>query len=193
MRAFAAIYFTAHYGVSRATLSALVLLVGIGAVAGVIGGGWLSERLLARKWIRARIAVPSVSLLVSVVFFAPAIVLTDLWFGIALLTLGTAALAAANPSIDAARLDIMHPRLWGRAEAGRTVLRSALEGSAPILLGLLSGWLGGGESGLMWTYVLMLIPLLAASALAIPALQTYPRDVATAVASRHKLSNCQPR
>ena len=103
--------------------------------------------------------------------------------GFAFLTFGSAFLAAANPPLDAARLDIVHARLWGRAEAGRMALRGLLEGIAPILFGWVSGVLGGGNRGLDWTFMIMLVPVLAASTLAIPARRTYPADVATADAS----------
>jgi hypothetical protein len=42
-----------------------------------------------------------------------------------LLILGAFLLGVPNPPMDAARLDIMHPRLWGRAEGVRTVLLAA--------------------------------------------------------------------
>jgi hypothetical protein len=122
--------------------------------------------------------------------FAPAIVVTSAIVGVALLTCGTAALAAANPPIDAARLDVVPARLWGRGEAGRMALRGLLEGGAPLLVGAMAEWLGGGATGLEWTLLIMLAPVVAASSLAIPARRTYPRDVATAVASAH---NLQPR
>ncbi|MGH8296478.1 MAG: MFS transporter, partial [Steroidobacteraceae bacterium] len=85
--------------------------------------------------------------------------------------------------IDAARLDIVTSRMWGRGEAGRMALRSFFEGGAPLLFGALSEWLGGGQGGLMWTFLIMLIPMLIASFLGVSARKTYLRDVATAAAS----------
>ena len=35
----------------------------------------------------------------------------------------------------------------------------------------------------MWTFLIMLVPMLAASSLVLPGLRSYPRDVATAAAS----------
>ena len=99
------------------------------------------------------------------------------------LMVGTGLLSAALAPIDAARLDIIHPRLWGRGEAGRMALRAGFEGGAPLLFGAMSVWLGGGTSGLMWTLLIMLIPMLIAGSLVVPGLRTYPRDVATAAAS----------
>ncbi len=187
IRGFAMIYLTQHYSVSRSTLSALVVVIGIGAIVGVIAGGRLSRYMLDRGLMQARILVPGAVLFLSTLFIAPAIWTTNVVLGIGLLTVGAGLLAAANPPIDAARLDIVHPLMWGRGESGRMALRALLEGGAPILFGAASGWLGGGGTGLKWTYLIMLIPVLAASALAIPAYFTYPRDVATASASVERL------
>ena len=192
VRAFGMIYLTEHYGVSRSTMSALVVVIGLGTLAGVIFGGRFSQWLLGRRWLTIRIDLPGVALFVAVLLIAPAVWTTNVYLGIGLFTLGAAALAAANPAIDAARLDIIHPRLWGRAESGRMALRAGLEGGAPLLFGLMSDWLGGGESGLQWTFLLMLIPVLVASSLAVPARRTYLRDVATASASLKALSGRTP-
>ncbi len=191
IRGFAMIYLTEHYGVSRGTLSALVIIIGLGALAGVMAGGRLSRLMLDRGWIQARVLVPGAALFLATLFIGPGMWTSNVYLGIGLLTLGTAMLAAANPPIDAARLDIVPALMWGRGESGRMALRALLEGGAPILFGAVSSWLGGGEVGLKWTYMIMLVPLLAASALAIPAYFSYPRDVATAAASAERLRDEQ--
>ena len=87
-------------------------------------------------------------------------------------------------SVDAARLDIMVPLLWGRAAGVRTALRTGAQALAPLLFGAVSDYVfGGGRSGLQWTFVLMLLPLAASANFLFNALSTYPRDVATAAAS----------
>jgi hypothetical protein len=78
--------------------------------------------------------------------------------------------------------------MWGRSESGRTALRSFFEGSAPLLFGAVSEWLGGGDEALMWTFILMLITLLLAGMFSLAARRTYPPDVATAAASVEKTS-----
>lgn len=191
VRGFGMVYMTGHYDVSRSAMSALAVIIGLGGLAGIILGGVISQWLLDRKWLTARILVPGITIFVSVLFFAPAIYFRNLWIGMPLLTGGAFMLAAANPPIDAARLDIMHPRLWGRAEAGSMALRGIAEGGAPLLFGVVSEWLGGGVSGLEWTFLVMLVPVLIASSLAIPARLTYPRDVATAAKSQKETSKDQ--
>jgi predicted MFS family arabinose efflux permease len=182
-RAFAMIYITQHYHIARSVVSPLVFVVGIGTLAGTIIGGRLSERLLRKGKADARIIVAAVALALSVPILGVAIWTSSALLGIGLLTIGAGVLSAAVAPIDAARLDIVHPRMWGRGEAGRMALRSLFEGGAPLLFGALSEWLGGGQNGLMWTFLIMLIPMLVASLLGVKARKTYLRDVATAAAS----------
>lgn len=182
-RAFAMIYITQHYHISRGVVSSLVFVVGIGALAGTVAGGRISEQLLRKGKADARIVVAAVALAASVPILGFAIWTSNAILGIGLLTVGAGALSAAVAPIDAARLDIVLPRMWGRGEAGRMALRSTFEGGAPLLFGAMSGWLGGGQQGLMWTFIIMLVPMLVASLLGVVARKTYLRDVATAAAS----------
>jgi predicted MFS family arabinose efflux permease len=182
-RAFAMIYITQHYHITRSVVSPLVFVVGIGTLAGTVAGGRLAERLLRKGQADARIVVAAMALALSVPILGLAIWVSSALLGIALMTIGAGVLSAAVAPIDAARLDIVHPRMWGRGEAGRMALRSTFEGGAPLLFGALSEWLGGGQSGLMWTFLIMLVPMLVASLLGVWARKTYLRDVATAAAS----------
>jgi len=182
-RAFAMIYITQHYHITRGIVSSLVFVVGIGTLAGTITGGRLAERLLRKGKADARIVVAAVALALSVPILGVAIWTSSALLGIGLMTIGAGVLSAAVAPIDAARLDIVHSRMWGRGEAGRMALRSTFEGGAPLLFGALSEWLGGGQNGLMWTFLIMLIPMLIASLLGVKARKTYLRDVATAAAS----------
>jgi predicted MFS family arabinose efflux permease len=201
LRTFAIIFATGHYGISKPTATTLVIIIGAGALAGVYAGGRIADRLLRRGHIRARVAVPAVCLLALTPVLAPAIATTSVAVALPLLILGAFLLGAPNPPLDAARLDIMHPRLWGRAEAVRTVLRSLGEAAAPTLFGYVSQYVFGGPgsasgsgtgaagaaaghgTGLEYTFLVFLVPLLIAGLLGLTALRTYPRDVATASAS----------
>ena len=91
---------------------------------------------------------------------------------------------AQNPPLDAARLDVMVPLLWGRAEGVRTFLRTLAMALAPLLFGVLSDYVfGGGREGLQRTFLVMLVPLSGSAFFLFKGLRTYPRDVATAAAS----------
>jgi len=183
VRAFMMIFFTAQWHITRGTLAGAVAAIGLGALGGVIMGGRLSEHLLRKGQLNSRLNVPAIGLLASVPPLALAFWVHSAWLGVPLATIGVALLSAAIAPIDAARLDIVHPDLWGRGEAGRMVLRSALDGSAPVLFGILAMELGGGTGGLERTMLLMLLPMLAAGCLVVPARRTYARDVMTAAAS----------
>lgn len=184
LRTYALLFATDHYDITKSVASTLVLIVGIGALTGVIVGGRLADRLLRHSHIRARVGVPTVTLVATTIALAPAVFTTNLATALPLLTVGAGFLGAANPPLDAARLDIMHPRLWGRAEAVRTVLRNVGEAIAPVTFGFVSQHVfGGGGGGLTDTLLLMLTALLGAAALGVVGLRTYPADVATAAAS----------
>ena len=199
LRAFSVLFATSHYGLSKPVADMLLLVTGLGAIAGVFAGGRVADRLLRRGWVNARVVVPAICLLALCPVLAAAIAVPAAVVAVPLLMAGAFLLGAPNPPLDAARLDIMHPSLWGRAEGIRTVLRTLAEASAPALFGYVSQYAfgaraagagstgGGGASGtgtgLEYTFLVFLLPLAAAGLLALLATRTYPRDVATARAS----------
>ncbi|MFF2650261.1 MFS transporter [Streptomyces sp. NPDC058045] len=187
LRSFATLFATHQYGVSTSVAGLLVLVVAVGSLAGVLVGGRIADRL-GRRRNDARVLVPTVCLLTMPFLAAPAFHSEALPVALPLLMCSTALLGAANPPLDAARLDIVPPLLWGRAEATRTVLRTAGEAVAPTLFGWVSVHVFTGGDALQDTLLLFLLPLFAAGGLGLLALRTYPRDVATATASVHALT-----
>jgi sugar phosphate permease len=183
IRSFAIVYAMRQYSLPKSVASLLVVVIGAGAVVGVLAGGRLTDRLLRRGHPRVRVAVPAVCLLILTPVLAAAVASTDALLAVPLLAIGTAILAAANPPFDAARLDIMHPRLWGRAEAVRTALRSIAETSGPVGLGLVADALHTVPQGWTYSVLLFMAPLPVAGLIALLGLRTYLRDVATALAS----------
>ncbi|HEU5476554.1 MAG TPA: MFS transporter [Gaiellaceae bacterium] len=172
-----------QYGISQATASSLLLVVGAGALAGVLAGGTVGDWLLKRGFLNARVMTPAVAAALTAVLFIPAIFTRGAVTAVPYLVAAAFFLGAQNPPLDAARLDIMPPLLWGRAEAVRTLLRSLAMALAPLLFGAVSDYVfGGGRSGLQWTFVVMLVPLGASSWLLFKGLRTYPADVAAAAA-----------
>ena len=181
LRTFGVVYVRKHFGVSQAEAGPLVLIIGIGAIAGLVAGGWFADRWLGQGRLNARVVLVAILYVGAALIIVPGIVLPALWVALGLFVVGAFALAAANAPLDAARLDVMHHRLWGRAESVRYVLRTGAEAIAPLIFGLLADHLaGGGGSGMMWAFLIFLIPLAANGAILIPVFHTYPRDVATA-------------
>jgi MFS family permease len=204
LQTFALLFVRGHYHASQATAElVLALLVG-GALIGTLISGRLTDALLRRGFLEARVYVPAACYLAAAGLLIPGFVGTSLtpalWFDVA----GAALLSAANPGLDAARLDIMPARLWGRAESARTFLRSLAQALAPLAFGGLADAIAGivpeqapvgthpgvispgGARGLEISFLIMLSALVAAGVFLLRARSTYPRDVATAAASQEQ-------
>ncbi len=197
MRTFAIIFVKARYGLDQNTASLVLLVIGSGTLIGLMVSGRLADRGILRHHISSRPIVAGAAFLLAGLAFLPGLLTTSLVMAVPLLAVATVGVGATNPPLDAARLDIMHSRLWGRAESLRSLARSALESSGPLLFGYLSTREGEpapvgdpnarqphGAVGLDHAFLIMLIPLFAAGLLLLlVAPRTYPRDVATALAS----------
>jgi predicted MFS family arabinose efflux permease len=184
VQTFGVTYVTEQYGVPQVVGTLVLLVVGGGAIAGVLLGGSVGDLLLRRGHLNARILVSAIGATGAAILFAPAIFSRSAVAALPYIVFASLMLSAQNPPLDAARLDIMVPLLWGRAESVRTVLRTGAQALAPLLFGAVSDYVfGGGRSGLQWTFAVMLVPLGASAYFLYRALGTYPRDVATAAAS----------
>ncbi len=194
LRTFAEVLLRDRYGAGPLLVNAAVVVLGLGAVAGTVTGGRVADRLLAQGRLSARPVVAGLAFSVAALLFVPALVTTSTSVAAPLFMVAAACLGGANAPLDAARLDLVPSRLWGRAEAVRTVLRYALGAVAPVLFGWVSTRLGRGGSGapaagghaagLAETFIVMAVPLLLSGLLILVwARRTYPADVATARAS----------
>jgi MFS family permease len=174
-------FVTKQYGVAQVLSGAVLLVVGAAGVVGVLAGGTIGDYLLHRGYLNGRILVAAIAGTAAVFLFVPAIISRSALTALPYISLAALALSAQNPPIDAARLDIVHPLLWGRAEGIRTFLRTAAQAFAPLLFGAVSDYVfGGGRAALQWTFTIMLLPLAASAYFLYTALRTYPQDVASA-------------
>ena len=119
VRAFGVLYFQQHFGLSHQMLTLCLAVIGVAGLAGVVGGGMLSRTALDRRWLSARVLVPTISLFVSLPLFGIGIAAGNPWLGIGLIAAGATTLAAAVAPIDAARLDVVNAPIWGRSESGQ--------------------------------------------------------------------------
>jgi MFS family permease len=172
-----------QYRIGQALANLLLLAIGGGALLGILTGGRVGDLLLRRRYLNGRILVAGVAALATVALFIPALITRSSATALPYFIGAAFFLSAQNPPIDAARLDIMPPLLWGRAEGVRTFLRTAAQALAPLIFGAVSDLLGGGRMGLQYTFIVMLLPLTASGVVLLRGLRTYPRDVATAGAS----------
>jgi MFS family permease len=198
---FALLFVRGHYHASQAAAElVLALLVG-GALVGTLVSGRLTDLMLRRGNLVARVWVPAVCYFGATLLLIPGFVGTSLtsavWFDVA----GAALIAAANPPVQAARLDIMPAGLWGLAESVRTFVRSLAQALAPILFALVADLVAGfvprqapigthpaapssaTSTGLEVSFLVMLVTLAAAGVFMARARATYASDVATAAAA----------
>src|SRR5258705_4306841 len=131
-------FVTQQYRIDQALANLLLLVIGGGAIIGVLAGGTVGDALLRRGFLNGRILVSAIAATACVAFFLPAILTRSATAALPYLVFAALALAPQNPPLDAARLDVMVPLLWGRAEGVRTLLRTLAMALAPLLFGALS-------------------------------------------------------
>jgi sugar phosphate permease len=185
-----------RFQIGQATATVLISVLGVGALIGVLSTGRIADWLTIRGHISARIVVGGAAFLAAAVFILPTLLAGSLLPALVFAFLAGIALGGVNPPLNAARLDIVDSRLWGTAEAVRSTLSSISTGLAPVIFGAVSTALGQDElanagevapsaaSALSRTFLIMLVTLVVAAGLLLClARRTYPRDVATAMAS----------
>src|SRR5262249_55625117 len=144
---------------SHAAAIGVAAIVGCGAVGGVYAGGRVADGLLARDHLRARVWTTSCAYVASAALFLFGLLAGGAVLATVLFWLAPFALGAVTPPLDAARLDIMPPLLWGRAEGIRMMLRKAAAATAPAVFGYLADvTFGGGAFGIRVTFLVTLIP-----------------------------------
>ena len=207
LQTFALLFVKGHYHSSQATAELVLALLVVGAVIGTLVGGRLPEWLVRRGDLGARVWFPGACYIGAAVLLLPGFLGAHLrpavWFCVA----GAALISAANPPIQAARLDVVPAGLWGRTESALTFVRSLAQAAAPLLFGAVSQLVAGvvpslapigthphtpsssTSTGLQVTFLIMLGALAAAGVLLFRARRTFASDVATAAASEARTSD----
>jgi len=179
LQVFGVLFLVDQFGISASEASILILLVGVGGFLGVVGGGRLGDTLIGRGLLTGRINIGVWSYLAAAVFLVPVFVVSSLVVALPFLVVSGALLTAPIAPLEAARLDVVHPQLRGRAESARMIARVAAQAAAPLLFGLLSSELGGGGAEGLRLAFLLLLPLLGASSICLMvAARHYPHEVA---------------
>jgi predicted MFS family arabinose efflux permease len=179
LQVFGVLFLVDQFGISASTASILIPLVGVGGFVGVLAGGRGGDLLIERGVLTGRIKIGVWSYLGASITLVPVFVVSSLAVALPFLVVSGALLTAPIAPLEAARLDVVHPQLRGRAESARMIARVAAQAAAPLLFGLLSSELGGGGAeGLRLTF-LLLLPLLGASSIFLMiAARHYPHEVA---------------
>lgn len=204
---FAVIFVRGQYGLGQGTASLLVVVIGAGILGGLVLAGRVGDRLVSRGRLESRLSIGTIGFVGAAVLLAPALWSSALYVALPLFIAAGALVAAPNPGLDAARLDVVPARMWGRAEGVRTLLRQSLEAFAPLTFGFVSVAFGARSSGigvgvglrhaavslvqtraLQDTFLIMLVPVVAGGLLLLLARRSYPTDVASALESDRRIA-----
>ena len=207
LQAFAVLFAETHYGVSQTLVVFVLVAVGVGGVAGTLYGGRLADNLVRKGVADARPLVAGVAFIAAALAFLPGLVSSNILVSLPFFAIAAGFVAAPDPPLDAARLDVVPSRLWGQAEAVRTFARNILQSFAPLLFGYISALFGGPHAsaadsanphleavagrGLEYAFIIMLVPLLAAGILLLLTRRIYLVDVATADVSERATTDAK--
>ena len=184
LQVFGVLLLVEQFDLSVSTAALIIPLVGVAGFVGVLGGGRIGDRLIENGTLTGRILVGEWSYLAVALLFLPVLATSSLAVALPFLALAGVFLMAPIAPLEAARLDVVHPQLRGRAESVRTMARVAAQATAPLAFGLLSDSLAGGGADGMRAAFLAFLPLLGlSSALLVAAAREYPSEVASVEAS----------
>jgi MFS family permease len=208
---FALLFVKGHFHASQAEAELILALLVGGALVGTLVGGRVTDVLLRQGSLEARVWFPAICYIAAALLLIPGFLGSHttpaIWFAIA----GAALISAANPPIQAARLDIMPAGLWGRAESVRTFIRSIAQALSPLVFGGLSQLVAGivpsqapigthpkappshAATGLQISFLILLVTLVGAGIILARARTRYATDIATAGASEEATARPRPR
>ncbi len=204
IRTFGIVFMRGWFHLDQTAGTEILVGIGIGAIIGVVVAGRVADWLIKTNHPRGRIWVGVSAFLIATVFFLAGLLMHSLVIAGPLFFIAGAGLGAINSPISAARLDIMHHHLWGRAESIRASLRYVFEAAAPLTFGYIASLTGqstipsyagsavSNVMGLHWALLVVLIVLVIGAAVAFKTLKTYERDVATALASERSVRENAP-
>lgn len=171
-------YFKRTFGLSGAQAGALAPVLGVGALLGILGGGFLSDKLLSRGMLHARVDVTSIGYLGAGVVYFVAFTTTSLAVAAPLLALAsTLATLPMGPQF-ALLMDVTPSPLRSQASAATNVLQASGSLGA-LLVGFTSTLL---HENLRLALLCFSPFYLLGGALVLAARRTYVADVALVVA-----------
>lgn len=150
-----------YHGMSLTEATSWTALFGVCGVIGVIGGGYLGDRLLSKGMPAGRLHVAVAAKLIAMVLLFPALAVDETWLFIVLMMPATLFLTAPSAPVNALLADVVHPDLRGRLASMNTITRAIGGASAPLLFGLASDAIGLRQAELA------LLPLLGVGAVVI--------------------------
>ncbi len=174
-------FFKRAHGLSATGAAGFTALFGLGAAAGVLLGGFVSDRFLERGVVNARIQVVALASLAAPLALVPAFLIPEIWLTTPFFVIGGLLLTVPIAPGEAVLNDVVAAPLRGRAASVRGVLRSTAALS-PVLIGVLSDAIGLRRA------LAAITPVYAVGGLLVLlATRTYPSDLAFVTAEAERL------
>ncbi|HET9094090.1 MAG TPA: MFS transporter, partial [Solirubrobacteraceae bacterium] len=145
LETFATVFVRGRFDVGQSEATLVLGVLVVGAIVGTLAVGPVCDLLTRHGHLAARVWVPALCNAGAGLLLIPGFLAGSLSTAVLFCFLGTALIAAANPPLDAARLDIMPSGLWGRAESTRTFLRSIAQALAPLAFGAMADLIAGAR------------------------------------------------
>jgi predicted MFS family arabinose efflux permease len=134
-------YFKDVHGLDEAAAGGVAALLGAGSAFGILGGGFVADRLLRRGIVNSRVYVIAGGSIAASLVMMPAFASTNLTLTAPLMFLGGALLTLPVAPAEALMSDVVVPELRGRAGSVRSIVR-AVSGFGPLIVGVLSDAIG---------------------------------------------------
>jgi MFS family permease len=174
-------YYKRVHHLGAAAAGAVTALFGLGAVVGLLAGGVLADRLLARGIVNARVHVVAYASIAATLVLAPAFASTALVVTVPLMLVGGILLTLPVAPAEALVSDVVVAELRGRAATVRSAVR-ALSAVGPLIVGVLAD-----AVGLRWALVALTPVYAVGGVIMLGAARHYPADVAFVVAESRRV------
>jgi MFS family permease len=178
-------YFQRVHGLSAATAGIVMSLLSIGAAAGILTGGMLSDRFLQRGWINGRVWLIAGGSVIATAVLMPGFASTSLSVTAPLFFLGGFFITVPIAPSEAMVADVVVCELRGRAATVRSIVRT-LSSAGGTIVGLMIGAFGGGANGTRLAIVWFLPVFAIGGLLVLLALRTYGSDLAFVLAEAER-------
>jgi MFS family permease len=170
-------YFKRTFHLSGTATAGLAPVLGVGTFIGILGGGFLADRLLKRGLVRARVYIAIVGYMGAGIVFMAAFATTRLVLAATLLGVGSAFASLPSGPQYALLMDVTPASLRSQASAATNVLQ-AVSAIGPLIVGGLSTLLGNLRLALLCVSPFYLL----GGVLFILSKRSYLEDVAAVVA-----------
>ncbi|HVU73367.1 MAG TPA: MFS transporter [Mycobacteriales bacterium] len=178
-------YFQRVHHLSAPVAGGVMSLLSIGAAAGILTGGMLSDRFLQRGWINGRVWLIAIGSVIATVVLMPGFASTSLQVTAPLFFIGGFFITMPIAPSEAMVADVVVCELRGRAATVRSIVRT-LSSAGGTIVGVMIGAFGGGANGTRLAIVWFLPIFAIGGLLVLLALRSYGEDLAFVLAEAER-------